>query len=184
MTYTHSARSSGSPMRLVPAMLRNGTMPVRLNPRIATKTVVSRETYRLAFSLPSTSSAMPVRTKSSTHSIADWNRPGTSVARRAATTKSETMTSAAMIRTSSTRLNSNHVPEKRIGGGKKSLIVGGWNPPPSAASGSTVTRLVRAHSLVVVGSIRATPQPCGQPAPAPRPSWSAESLTHPVRATA
>ena len=69
-------------MTEVPAMFRNGMMPVRFMNSTMKKIVVSSGRKRRPSFLPSRSSAMLTRTKSRPISTIDWKRPGMSFMRR------------------------------------------------------------------------------------------------------
>lgn len=113
--------------------------PERLNARTLQKIVVMIDRYLRECSLPRISSTICTRTKSRTYSIALWNRPGTSEARRAATTNTTSRAIVMTARMIQMRSIWNGVPSKRIADGKKSLIDGVWNPPspPSAEACTT-----------------------------------------------
>ena len=98
------ASSSGTPITEVLAMLNPGMVPVRFIARIMKKKVVRIGRKRRPSFLPSRSSAMPTRTKSSPISMSDCPRPGTIFRLRVASQKTSTITIVVMMRMSMTRL--------------------------------------------------------------------------------
>ena len=112
-------------------MLRSGITPVMLNARIVKKIVVSIGRYR-GRCLPRISSRdlRPGRSPGRISAMF-WPRPGTSFARRAATTKSAMQHDRGDDADEHDPVELEEVPSKKIADGKNSEIDGGWNSPPS-----------------------------------------------------
>jgi len=129
--YEITASVSGTPMTLVPAMLRPGMMPVMFIVKIMKNIVVSSGRNRLPSTLPRRSSAMLTRTKSRAISTRLWNRPGTTRMLRVPIQNTAIRTTTAKRRISMIRFMSNPVPSNRTMSGKNSVIDGPWKVPSS-----------------------------------------------------